>query len=66
MNSGKEVISMSPASRKVFLWIMVVLWAVVTVLSFDNKMMLAMELMGIGMLAEALVSLVGSYRQHRQ
>ena len=48
------------------MWIMVVLWALVTVLSFDNKMMLAMELMGIGMLAEALVSLVGSYRQHRQ
>lgn len=40
----------------------VIFWLIVLILCLCNKMMLAMDLMAIGMLAEAIISI---YHQHQ-
>lgn len=40
--------------NKIVSWCFVVFWVIVLVLTFMGKMMLAMDLMAIGMLADAL------------
>lgn len=42
--------------------IRVIFWLIVLILCLCNKMMLAMDLMAIGMLAETIVSI---YQQHQ-
>ncbi|MCI1974312.1 MAG: hypothetical protein LKJ51_00120 [Limosilactobacillus sp.] len=48
------------AKSKVTAWFFVILWAIVLILTFMNKMMLAMDLMAIGMFLDAVVCLIKS------
>lgn len=45
---------------KVVAWFFVILWAIVLILTFMNKMMSAMDLMAIGMFLDAIVCLIRS------
>lgn len=45
---------------KVVAWFFVILWAIVLYLTFTNKMMLAMDLMAIGMFLDAVKCLIKS------
>lgn len=48
------------AKNKVIAWFFVILWAIVLILTFMNKMMPAMDLMAIGMYLDAIVCLIKS------
>ncbi|MBD7894871.1 MULTISPECIES: hypothetical protein [Limosilactobacillus] len=48
------------AKNKYVAWFFVILWAVVLFLTFTNKMMLAMDLMAIGMFLDAIKCLIKS------
>ena len=45
---------------KIIAWFFVILWAIVLILTFMNKMIPAMDLMAIGMFLDAIVCLIRS------
>ena len=46
--------------NKIIAWFFVILWAIVLYLTLTNKMMLAMDLMAIGMFLDAIKCLIKS------